>query len=310
MSENNAHHAPQPSDADDVVVRPGLGEDLMALTKFRLSILVVITAVVGYLAGARGEVDGWMVVHLVIGVGCAAFGSAIFNQLMEIEYDKRMLRTRGRPLPAQRMEPAVAMGLGLLVSAFGLVHLARKVMPDNPQPAYLTALTLALYVFVYTPMKRGSSANTLVGAVVGSIPPLIGWMAAGNGYSLGAWFWFGVLFFWQLPHFIAINWMYRDEYRNAGFVMWSNNDDTGKFSASLATGFSIVLAVWMIIPGPSGLAAWWSVGAAILLSLWLVILSLVFLKSPSREAARKLFFATLIYLPIVLTALVIGWAKE
>ena len=309
MSENDTSHSPQPSDAVDVEVRPGLREDLMALTKFRLSILVVITAVVGYLAGVRGEVEGWMVFHLVIGVGCAAFGSAIFNQLMEIEHDKRMLRTRGRPLPAQRMEPAVAMALGLLVSAFGLVHLARKVMPDNPQPAYLTALTLTLFVFVYTPMKRGSSANTLVGAVVGGIPPMIGWMAAGNGYDLGAWFWFGVLFFWQLPHFIAINWMYRDEYRNAGFLMWSNNDDTGKFSASLATGFSFILAAWMIIPGPSGLAAWWSVAVAILLSLWLVILSAAFLKSPSREAARKLFFATLIYLPIVLAALVMGWYK-
>lgn len=291
----------------DTAARPGLREDLMALTKFRLSILVVVTALVGYLAGAKGNVDWMIFLHLVIGVSCAAFGAAIFNQLMEIEHDKRMQRTCGRPLPAKRMEPALAMGIGLIVSAFGLIHLGRMVIPEDPQAAYLTALTLALYVFVYTPMKRRSSANTLFGAVVGGIPPMIGWLAAGHGYDTGAWFWFGVLFFWQLPHFIAINWMYRDEYRNAGFVMWSNDDDTGRFSAGLAIAFSIVLAAWMLIPGLANLAPWWCVLVAAGFSLWLVWLAVRFLQLATRDAARKLFFATLIYLPVVLTVLVLGW---
>lgn len=296
-----------PANDDAAAATPSLREDMLALTKFRLSILVVITAVVGYLAGAGSSFDLWKCMHLVIGVSCAAFSSAIFNQLMEIEFDKRMKRTRERPLPANRIAPGVAMVIGVVIAAFGLLHLAGTVSQDNPQPAYLAGLTLALYVFAYTPMKRKSSANTLVGAVVGAIPPVIGWTAAGQGYDIGALVWFGVLFFWQMPHFIAINWMYRDEYRNAGFVMWSNNDDTGRFSSRLAFWFSVALAGWMVLPGIAGLATWWSVAVAVVLSLWLVWLSVVFMRTCERSDARKLFFATLIYLPVVLSALVIGW---
>ncbi|QQL44776.1 heme o synthase [Sulfuriroseicoccus oceanibius] len=298
--------SPEASDTEQAA-KPSLREDMLALTKFRLSLLVVITAVVGYIAGAGSNFSWAICVHLVLGVSCAAFASAIFNQLMEIEFDKRMKRTRERPLPANRIAPGVAMVLGVVIAAFGLLHLAGTVTKENPQPAYLAALTLGLYVFAYTPMKRKSSANTVVGAVVGAIPPVIGWTAAGHGYDLGALFWFGVLFFWQMPHFIAINWMYRDEYRNAGFVMWSNDDDSGKFSSKLAFWFSVALAAWMVLPGIFGLAAWWSAVVAVLLSLWLVWLSVVFIRTCERNDARKLFFATLIYLPVVLTALLLGW---
>ena len=204
--------------------RPGLRADLGVLMKVRLNTFVLITTFFGFVLGSLRVAggwkalvtgfDGWLLVHTLFGTAAAAFGSAAFNQLMEIDLDARMRRTAGRPLPARRMDPMLAFGVGWVLSAVGIIHLAVKA---GDLAAYLTAGTLALYVFIYTPLKRFSSLNTLVGAVPGAVPPVIGWVAAGGRLTWEALFLFGLLFLWQLPHFLAINWICREEYELAGY---------------------------------------------------------------------------------------------
>jgi len=289
---------------------PGWRQDLMALTKFRLSLLVVLTSLVGYWLGPESSGQFWLGVHMLIGTCLVAFAAAIFNQLMEIDQDARMRRTQGRPLPARRMNPAAAFALGWLIAVIGILHLAAMVRPENPQAAYLAAITLSLYVFVYTPMKRRWAANTLVGAVVGAIPPVIGWVAAGGGYDVGAAILFAVLFFWQLPHFIAINWMCREEYETAGFVMWSNGDRSGRKSAMLSFCFSLGLVATLAATALTGLVALWYIVLAAAATAYLLWLALDFWRQPSIPLARRLFFYTLLYLPVVLLPLPLAWDAE
>ena len=209
--------------------------DLLLLTKARLSFLVIITTVVGFILASKSNavsIDWWLLIHTIIGCAFAAAASSIFNQLMEIDIDSKMSRTAVRPLPSKKIKPAIAFVLGWVFAAIGLVHLAVKVTPLS---CAFAAATLFVYMFVYTPMKRKTGLNTLVGAVSGALPPLIGWAGAGGGFDLFApYFLFGLLFLWQLPHFVAINWMYREEYESAGFMMWSNGDLNGKKKDNLA----------------------------------------------------------------------------
>lgn len=282
--------------------------DIAVLAKFRLNALVLVTTLFGYILARKGApMEWWTLFHVVFGTALVAFGSAAINQLMEIEEDARMTRTANRPLPARRLPPIFAFAFGWLLTAFGIIHLAAKVNPANPQAAYLAAITLAIYVFVYTPLKRRSSTNTLVGAIPGAIPPVIGWLAGGQGYDLGALFLFGLLFFWQLPHFVAINWLCREEYESAGYVMWSNGDVSGRRTATLATAFSACLLGLTFIPFATGLAGWLYLIPALILACMMLSLALIFLQSPARESARRLFLFTLVYLPLAMMSLVIGW---
>lgn len=243
-------------------------------------------------------------VHTLLGTAAAAFGSAAFNQLMEVDLDARMKRTANRPLPSRRMDPLVAFGIGWVLSAIGIIHLAVQV---GHLAAYLAAATVAIYVFIYTPMKRFSSVNTLVGAIPGAVPPMIGWVGAGGHVGWEAWFLFGILFFWQLPHFIAISWLCRDEYESVGYKMWSNGDLTGKKCGMLSAMFSLMLAVFSLMPAFLGFAnvLWTIIGP--LLAFLMMALSLKFAKDGERTSARRLFFFTLIYLPVALLVLVIAW---
>lgn len=284
---------------------PGLREDLVVLMKVRLNFFVLVTTFFGFVLASRGGDMNWMkLLHTILGTAAAAFGSAAFNQLMEVDLDARMKRTADRPLPSRRMDPLVAFGIGWVLSAFGIIHLA--VMVGN-LAAYLTAATVAIYVFVYTPLKRLSSANTLVGAIPGAIPPVIGWVGAGGSIGWEAWFLFGLLFFWQLPHFIAINWLCRDEYESVGYEMWSNGDLTGKKSGRLSAMFALCLAVFSLMPAFLGFAnlLWTIVGP--LLAFIMMALALKFSRDGERTSARKLFFFTLLYLPVSLLVLVFAW---
>jgi len=283
-------------------------EDFLALTKARLSILVVLTAAFGYLAAAKSGVGfTWSTMfHMLFGTVLAAFGAAVFNQLMEVEADARMRRTSERPLPANRMPRALAFVIGWLLCAFGIVHLGMKV---NVLAAGVAGATLLIYLFVYTPMKRTSSFNTVVGAVSGALPPLIGWVAGeGALLSAGAAFLFGLLFLWQLPHFAAINWMYREEYARGGFRMWSDEDETGARTARIALFFSLLLALLGILfpLGTPVMAAWGAAGGGGL-GLVMAWLAFRFLRSGERRDARTLFFYTLIYLPLVMAISYIAW---
>lgn len=197
-----------------------------------------------------------------------------------------------------------AFGIGWVLSAIGIIHLAHRV---GDLAAYLTAATLAIYVFVYTPMKRVNSVNTLIGAVPGAIPPVIGWVGAGGALDWGAWFLFGLLFFWQLPHFVAINWLCREEYESVGYRMWSNGDESGRKSALLAAVFSLALALVSFVPVMTGSAGLlWAV-AGPLLALFMVVLALRFARDGERSSFRGLFLFTLLYLPVALLLLVISW---
>jgi protoheme IX farnesyltransferase len=223
---------------------------------------------------------------------------------MEIDLDARMARTADRPLPAKRMDVLVAFVIGVLLSAFGLVHLSVMV---NHMSAVLALITLVTYVFLYTPMKRKHSVNTLIGAVPGAIPPMIGWSAAGGALDSSAWFLFALLFLWQLPHFIAINWMCREEYESAGYRMWSNGDVSGRKSARLCWIFSACLAVLPLWPYMTGHVSWPWLAGGLLLGARMMMLSRSFGKQGDRASARRLFLYTLLYLPAALALLLVCW---
>jgi protoheme IX farnesyltransferase len=291
---------------DDLSPTPGMfRKDLAVLTKVRLNTFVLVTTFFGYFLGAKTHGWDWMqLFHTLLGTAAAAFGSAAFNQLMEIDLDARMARTADRPLPSKRMDVLVAFVIGVLLSAFGLVHLSVMV---NKMTAVLALITLVTYVFLYTPMKRKHSANTLIGAIPGAIPPMIGWTAAGGALDESAWFLFALLFLWQLPHFIAINWMCREEYESAGYRMWSNGDVSGVKSARLCLWFSACLMLLPLWPYLSGLATLPWLVCGILLGVRLIMLSRNFGQAGDRASARRLFLFTLLYLPAALTVLAVCW---
>jgi protoheme IX farnesyltransferase len=284
---------------------PGWRKDFAVLMKVRLNFFVLITTFFGFLLASRGGSFEWMkLVHTLLGTAAAAFGSSAFNQLMEVDLDARMKRTADRPLPSRRMDPMAAFAVGWILSAIGIIHLAVQV---GHVTAYLAAATIAIYVFVYTPLKRVSSVNTLIGAVPGAIPPVIGWAGAGGGLCWEAAFLFGLLFLWQLPHFIAINWLCRDEYESVGYRMWSNGDLTGRKSAKLCAFFSLVLAAWSLLPALLGFAnVLWTITGP-LLALLMMALSFKFLFDGQASSARKLFLYTLLYLPVSLIMLTLAW---
>ena len=285
--------------------------DLLLLTKARLSFLVIVTALVGFIVAAKStenSTDWWLLFHTVIGCAFAAAASSIFNQLMEIDIDAKMSRTSDRPLPAKKINPTLAFGLGWVFAAIGLVHLAVKV---NPLSCAFAGATLFVYMFIYTPMKRRSGMNTLVGAVSGALPPLIGWAGAGGGFnSLEPYFIFGLLFLWQLPHFVAINWMYREEYESAGFVMWSNGDINGARTANLAVLFTVAIIVLMGMTAFTDFISIWATIGLVLVSIVKLRYSIKFKLSPSRNKARSLFLYTLLYLPVSLAIIILGWKVQ
>ena len=292
---------------EEIPKTPNLSQDLSVLMKVRLNFFVLVTALFGYLLARKGLPLEWDILfHTLLGTAAAAFGSAAFNQLMEIDLDLLMKRTADRPLPSRRMNPITAFAVGWILSAVGIIHLAVMV---GQSAAYLTAVTIAIYVFVYTPMKRASSLNTLVGAIPGAIPPVIGWVGGGGGVvDPEAWFLFGILFFWQLPHFVAINWLCRQEYEDAGYKMWSNGDLSGRRSGILCAMFALVLAVFSLLPGIWGFAnVLWLIGGPIF-GLAIMALSFRFIRDGERKSCRQLFFSTLIYLPAALTLLLVAWS--
>ncbi len=300
-----------PSNAPSSETRGSLKQirgDLMVLTKARLSVLVVMTACFGYLLATKGGVTfSWVtLLHTFLGTVLAASGAAVFNQLMEVESDARMRRTSDRPLPAKRLPKPAAFIIGWLLAGFGIVHLGVKV---NASASVMAGATLFTYLFIYTPMKRISTANTLVGAVSGALPPLIGWAAGGRSLlDPGSFFLFGLLFFWQLPHFAAINWIYREEYIRGGFKMWSNDDESGSRTARIAVAYSVCLTILAVtFPFVSTGAEKWGAAGGGLCGVGMVLLSLRFLKTGDRSDARRLFFYTLLYLPAMMLVCYLAW---
>ena len=281
-------------------VKPaGLISDLSELSKARLSFLVLLTTLVGFLLGWRGPMDYTLLGATLLGTALSAAGASALNQWLERDLDALMSRTADRPLPARRMHPSDALLFGLLCSASGVALLGFVV---NPLTALLAGLTIAIYAALYTPMKRFSELNTLLGAIPGALPPLLGWTAATGHTGLGGWILF--LWFWQMPHFLAIAWIYRDQYAAAGFKMLSTRDPDGWATGWQALIYAAALLAVSLLPGMVGMASPYYFFAALALGAAMMFLAADFLRMRSKGAARRLFFASIIYLPLLLGALI------
>ncbi len=275
--------------------------DFWEMTKPRLSLMSVATAILGYFA-AGPTPDLEIFFHLCMGTTLAAFGCGVLNQWWEREADARMERTADRPVAAGRVAPWVALVYGLGLSLGGVVWMYLGV---NTPSALLTAATVGLYILAYTPMKRRTPLATEVGAIPGALPPLIGWVAAGAGFSAMGWVLFAVLFAWQLPHFMAISWMCREDYERGGFRMLSVSDASGRRVARRAVVWTVVLVGVSLLPVREEGIGWLLAGVALFLGWVHLVPAVRFMRRPMEgHHARRLFFMTLIYLPVYLGALV------
>jgi protoheme IX farnesyltransferase len=283
-----------------------LSRDYLELSKARIVLMVLITTAAGYLIGAP-RVDALAFINVLIGTALVAAGTNALNQYVEREHDAKMRRTRLRPLPDGRITPRSALLFSAAIAVAGTLYLAVMV---NVLTAFLGAFTLTSYIFVYTPLKRISTACTIIGAVPGAIPPLMGWTAATGSLALGGWILFGILFFWQLPHFMAISWIYREDYGRAGFVMTSVRDENGIATARQAVIWALALFAVSVAPFVSGMLAGMSgvvyLVGAIAASLAMLAMSVRFFFDRSNKTAMKLFMTSNFYLIVVMTMLVIS----
>ena len=279
----------------------GILSDLAALTKARLSSLVVITTFVGFCMASLPQIDWLRLVNAVIGTAFAAAAAAVLNQVAEAHVDRLMERTRFRPLPSGRMRRRTAISLGTAMAVAGVAYLWFTV---NTMSAALAAATVIIYLFFYTPLKRKTSFCITVGAIAGAIPPVIGWTAARPSLDLGAWVLFGILFTWQMPHFLAIAWMYRDEYAQAGFVMLKRDDPNGSATAAQSMLFTLLLTLLSVIPFFTGMNSAIYLTGALLLDAAMLFFAAQFLIERERSSARRLFFASILFLPLLLGLMV------
>lgn len=275
--------------------------DYLILTKPRIALLALLTVSAGY---ALGSADQWQLgplVHALVGISFIAAGSSALNQYLERKSDALMKRTADRPLPAGRLSPAEVLLLGLSSGTIGTLYLALFV---NGTTATLSGLTLLLYAGVYTPLKRHSSFATAVGAIPGALPPVLGWVAAGAPLDLGAFSLFAVLFLWQFPHFLAIAWIYREDYARAGLRMLPAQGNTPRVVGLLAVGYAVALVPFSLLPARQGLAGIAYLVVALVLSAAYLAAAVRFARAESLRTARGLLFTSLVYLPVLLVALV------
>lgn len=274
----------------------------LALTKPRLNSLVVASAGVGFWLGAPGPLDVVTALHLLAGTALVAGSAAALNQVEERDIDARMTRTRMRPLPASHVTPFEARLFGALLGVAGLVYLA---LWAHPLAAAVALATLLSYVWIYTPLKRRTTWATVVGAVPGALPPVIGWTAARGALGVDALVLFGIVFFWQLPHFHALCWLYRDDYNRAGLPLLAARDPDGRRTALHALGYAVALVPVSLMPVAVGLAGTGYVAVAAPLGCLFVLLAARFLRQRTEWRARCLFVGSLVYLPVVWGAMLI-----
>ena len=281
-------------------IQPGWLADFCELIKARLTSLVLVTTLAGFYLGWVGPMDFGRLFNTMFGTALVAAGAGALNQLLERGPDALMHRTRERPLPTGRMKPDTALLIGFGLAAGGLLYLFFLV---NTLSSALAALTMASYVFVYTPLKRITSLNTLVGAVPGALPPVIGWAAARGTVGVEAGALFAILFCWQMPHFLAIAWMYREDYARGGFVMLTHQDEQGSATGRQAVNYSFALLLVSLTPSLLGMAGRGYFFGAFLLGAGMVYCAARMQLAPARPRARQLFFASIIYLPLLLALL-------
>ncbi|MCH8822513.1 MAG: protoheme IX farnesyltransferase [Planctomycetes bacterium] len=274
----------------------------MQLTKVRLSALVVLTTAVGFVMASVGPIDWMRLMWVVIGTLLTAGAASVFNQIAEIKLDRLMIRTKERPLPSGAMSTRHSFIFAMLLGYAGLTILWLLI---NFAAAGLALFTLLAYIFAYTPLKTRSTLNTIVGAVCGAIPPMIGWVAAAGTLDYGAWFLALLLFVWQIPHFLALAWLYRKDYERAGFAMLPVIDKTGQLTARVIVLTTLVLLCLSLTSTISGVAGWIYTIGSIALGLWLLKLAIGLHLNCTDAGARKVFLASLVYLPALLCLMMI-----
>ncbi len=277
------------------------------LFKARLTLLVVLTTLVGFYAGSRGAIDSKLLLHTVLGTALVASGASALNQLWERKYDAQMRRTQDRPLPSGRLQPQTVLRIGCVMGAVGLAYLALAV---NLTTCLLAAISLLTYLFLYTPLKRVTWLNTIVGAVPGALPPLMGWTAARGELGVEGLSLFGIQALWQIPHFMAIAWIYRDEYARAGFKMLPVFDPEGRRTSRQALLFALGLLAVSLFPFIFKLAGPIYLAGALILGLGFIWCAIQFMRYLTVARAKYLFYASLLYLPLLLGLKVLDKIKH
>lgn len=276
--------------------------DYLILTKVRITTLVLVTAASGFLLGSSDGLGLSLLGWTLLGTGLAASGAAALNQVLEREVDARMRRTAGRPIPAGRMSALHGLTVGLVLSLAGVGVLAAFV---NLLTAALGLVTVLLYVGVYTPLKRMTTLNTIVGAVPGAIPPVMGWTAATGALGVPAGVLFAILFLWQLPHFLAIAWIFRDDYRRGGFPMLPVVDPGGRTTGHQVALYCAALVPVSLLPTFLGLTGSTYFFGALVLGLAFLVFGLRMARNRRGREARGVLLASVTYLPLLLALLVL-----
>ena len=275
-------------------------QNYFVMTKPRAMAAVLLTAAAGYGIAVRGGVDGWLLLNLLIGTALSGGGSIVLNQFLERGHDRRMERTRQRPLPSGQISPAAALIYGVALSVVGCGWLAMTV---NGLCALLAALCVVSYVLVYTPLKRVTTLNSAIGAVPGAIPPMMGWVAETGSIGVEAWLLFLILFVWQFPHFLAIGWLYREDYSRAGYAMISARDPRGHITARQMILNSACLMVVSLMPVSLSLAGTNYAVGALVLGGGLVGLSFLFLRRPTLDSARWMLRGSVVHIALLMLLL-------
>ncbi|MBI3292595.1 MAG: protoheme IX farnesyltransferase [Elusimicrobia bacterium] len=292
----------------------------LELTKPRLSLLVLATTLIGFDLASRRPVDVPLLLSTLLGTALAAGGASALNQVLERDVDAKMHRTASRPLPAGRLRPDQALAFGVALSVTGILFLTLAV---NLLTGFLAAITLAIYLFLYTPLKQKTSLCTPVGAIAGAIPPLIGWAARRGELTFEAWGLFWIVFLWQLPHFLALAWMYREDYARAGFPMLPVVDPDGRSTSRQILLYSLALVPVSLLPTRVGLTGSIYFWGALILSVGFLAMGLYtvlgvagvrhpyplgfqLLRRPATVYAKRLFLASVVYLPGLLALMALN----
>ena len=271
--------------------------DFLILTKPRVVLMVLVTTAVGFYLGSPGSTDALRLLHTLLGTALAAGGTIALNQFLERDGDALMERTRRRPLPEGRMEPGQALAFGAGITVGGILYLALWV--DVPT-SLVTALTVGSYLLLYTPLKRKTSLCSMPGAVSGALPPVAGWVAARGDFGPGAWILFTILFLWQIPHSLAIAWLFRSDYARAGIRLLPVIEPDGASTGRQVVTYSLALLFVGLVPTLIGLTGWLYFFGALTLGVSLLACGVMLAVFRSMADARRLLYASLVYLPILL----------
>ena len=275
-------------------------KDFIALTKPGLVIMLVLTTCVGFYLGSDGPVDWLRLLHTLAGTALAAGGTLALNQFMERDRDAMMRRTRKRPLPAGKLRPAQALGFGTAITVAGLLYLALVI---NVLSCVVTALITATYLFLYTPLKHRTTLSTVFGAVPGALPPVTGWAAARNELGLEAGVLFAILFLWQMPHALALAWLFREDYARAGFQLLPAVDPDGRFTSVQILINCLALTAFSLVPTILGISGILYFYAALAAGLGLLAFAIHLTVTRTQASARNLFFASLVFLLVQFTVM-------